>query len=377
MKMLKLMIVDDETAMGTVIQRALKGYVIHMPEINMEIGLDIAYHQTGEQALEAIGCDSPDILLLDNKLPGISGMDILAQLSAGTFDLLTVMITAYATLDNAVTATKRGAFDFLAKPFTPDELKSVVKKAATHLLLQRQALRLSEEKRKVRFEFISVLAHELKAPLAAVEQYLSILEELEDKADRKRLLDRSTLRIQGMRKLILDLLDLTRVESGQRKRNLERLDLVHIIDDAMALMKPAADEKDVGMHFHGADRACLMGDRWELETMIANLLSNAVKYNKDHGRVDIDLTVHEKAEFRIGFRDTGLGISPEDARGLFREFSRIRNEAGEGIPGSGLGLSIVKKIASLYQGDIELESTPGRGSTFTLVLFGQQRIEKI
>ena len=90
---------------------------------------------------------------------------------------LTVMITAYATLETAIDATKRGAHDFLPKPFTPDELRVAIRRVVKHLVVQRQAKRLAEEKRQVRFQFISVLGHELKAPLAAIEGYLQILKD--------------------------------------------------------------------------------------------------------------------------------------------------------------------------------------------------------
>ena len=91
-------------------------------------------------------------------------------------DMLTIMITAYASIETAVSATKRGAYDFLAKPFTPDELKSTIRKAAARLILAKQARKLAEEKQQVRFEFIRVLGHELKAPLNAVAGYLDLIQ---------------------------------------------------------------------------------------------------------------------------------------------------------------------------------------------------------
>jgi len=367
MQKLNLLIVDDEMGMGLAVQRALRDFTVRLPEMDMEIGFEVTHTQTGEQALDMIHQAPPDILLLDHKLPGISGLEILSQLSVSHSDLLTVMITAYASLENAVLATKRGAFDFLAKPFTPEELKSVVYKTAKHLLLQRQARQLSQEKRKVRFEFISILAHELKAPLAAVEQYLALLKGMLDTEQEKQILTRTTLRIQGMRKLILDLLDLTRIESGQRTRNFETLDVGRIVADSVELMRPMAQEKGVVVEVHGQENVVVSADRWEMETMISNLLSNAIKYNHDNGRVDI-IIVSDQGETRVGFKDTGVGIAPEAAQNLFREFSRIRNEATDHIQGSGLGLSIVKKIAALYKGDIELASEEGKGSVFTLVL---------
>ena len=110
-------------------------------------------------------------------MPGISGLDVLDRLAGMQTDMLTIMITAYASIETAVTATKRGAYDFLAKPFTPDELKSTIRKAAARLILAKQARKLAEEKRQVRFEFIRVLGHELKAPLNAVAGYLELIQE--------------------------------------------------------------------------------------------------------------------------------------------------------------------------------------------------------
>ena len=367
MQRLKLLIVDDEPGMGLAITRALQAYTVHLPDMDLNVSFDLSHALTGEEALEMIHASPPDILLLDHKLPGISGLDILARLSPDS-DLLTVMITAYASLENAILATKRGAFDFLAKPFTPDELKSVVYKTTQHLLLQRQARQLKEEKRKVRFEFISVLAHELKSPLAAVEQYLDVLFDMLPDKDEKKIVGRCTMRIQGMRKLILDLLDLTHIESGQRHRQVESLDLDRLLSEVVEAMETMAREKEVKVTRSGEKLSSpFFGDRWEVETMLSNLLSNAIKYNKPDGRVEITMT-EETTGVKIAFKDTGPGIAPEKIPTLFKEFSRIRNADTEGIQGSGLGLSIIKKIACLYQGDIKVASEPGRGSTFTLLI---------
>ena len=102
-------------------------------------------------------------------------MDVLDAMSSQGREVLTIMITAYATFETAVKATKLGAYDFLAKPFTPEELRYALRKATSQLILSKQARKLAEEKREIRFNFISVLAHELKAPLNAVEGYLNIL----------------------------------------------------------------------------------------------------------------------------------------------------------------------------------------------------------
>ena len=140
-------------------------------------------------------------------------MEVLDELTRRSRDVLTIVITAYATFDTAVKAMKLGAYDFLAKPFAPDELRYALRKTTDHLILSRQARRLAEEKRQVRYDFISVLAHELKTPLNAVEGYLNILR-LAEHDENLRMIERSIARVGGMKRLIGDLLDLTRIESG-------------------------------------------------------------------------------------------------------------------------------------------------------------------
>lgn len=370
MEMLHLLVVDDEPALGAAVARVLKNYTIHVPEVDLTVGYDITCVETGEKALEILDDSAPDLLLLDHKLPGISGLDILAHMSDPSLDMLTIMITAYATLENAVAATRRGAYDFLAKPFTPEELKATVYRATKHLLLCRQSEKLAREKRRIRFEFISVLAHELKAPLAAIQQYLDIVRTADPAVDAgliRQLADRSLERVKGMRKLILDLLDITRLESGQKPREMGWVDLVKTAEVAVENMTGPARERGITMEIHSDGPICVFADPWEMETIVNNLVSNAVKYNFDNGRVFVTLSATQDS-VSIQVSDTGIGIAPQDVDRLFKEFVRIRTPHTDRIAGSGLGLSIIKKIATLYNGDITLESTPGSGSRFTVTL---------
>jgi signal transduction histidine kinase len=345
------------------VKRALRDFTVRLREINGDVHFEVAEAATGEQALESIASQAPDILLLDHKLPGMSGLDVLGKLADGEQDVLTVMITAYASLDTAVAATKRGAYDFLAKPFTPDELKGAVRKAAKHLLLQREARRLAQEKRQVRFQFLSVLAHELKAPIGAIEGYLRIVLHRQagsDQATYDQMLDRSLFRLTAMRKLIQDLLDLTRIESGQMKRELVELDVAAVAAEVV--------ESFAGVTVSLAGSGAVMtADRQELEIILNNLISNAIKYNRPDGRVDVQIG-QSAAAVTLAVADTGIGMSAEEIGKLFTEFGRIRNDKTRRIVGSGLGLSIVKKLAALYDGDVAATSQADVGTTFTVTL---------
>jgi len=367
---LRILVVDDELGMRLGVERALRNFAVQLIDVNGEVSFEVESVDCGEIALEKIKAAPPDILLLDHKLPGISGLDVLHELAVARSEVLTIMITAYASLDTAITATKRGAFDFLAKPFTPEEVKAAVRKAAKHLMLQRQARRLAEEKRQVRFQFISVLGHELKAPLAAIEGYLNIVKDQiagGDPAAYRQPIERSLVRLYGMRKLILDLLDLTRIESGNRKRDLQELDVSEVAKSCIETVMPDANAKKITVAFQAPGSVRMIADRGELEIILNNLVSNAVKYNREGGRVTVTLTARND-QVSIAVADTGIGLTREEADQLFREFVRIKNEHTRNILGSGLGLSIVKKIAALYGGDVAIESQADIGSTFTVLL---------
>jgi two-component system, sensor histidine kinase and response regulator len=367
---LRVLVVDDEAGMRHAVTRALRPFKVHLPAVEGEVNFEVEQASSGEEALALVAARPFDLLLLDHKMGGMSGIDVLDALSKQDRDLLVVMVTAFATLETAVRATKSGAYDFLAKPFTPDELRETVRKATSHLIAQRQARKLAAERRRVRFEFISVLGHELKAPLAAIEGYLNILRDHALGAELESYdaaVHRCLVRCEGMRKLIADLLDLTRIESGQRKREIAQVDLREVARQAIETVRPAAQEQQIAIDLQGPEQVCLLADRGELEIILNNLLSNAVKYNHAGGRVDVRLTTDD-GRVTLAVSDTGIGLTPEEAAKLFNDFVRVRNDKTRNILGSGLGLSVVKKLALLYGGDVAVTSTPDVGSTFTVVL---------
>jgi signal transduction histidine kinase len=370
MEQLRILIVDDEAGMRAAVTRALDGFAITIPELEADVTFTVEQAGSGEEALAKIDAAAPDVLLLDHKLPGISGLDVLAALADNPADLLTVMITAYASLETAVVATKRGAYDFLAKPFTPEELRTTVRKTTKHLLLQRQARRLAQEKRQIRFQFISVLVHELKAPLAAIEGYLNLMEDhsLGDAlAAYDGPVNRSKLRVEGMRKLIMDLLDLTRLESGQKQRDLTIVDVGVMARKAIETVAAEAAARAITIDLQAPGDVSLNADPGEIEIVLNNLVTNAVKYNRDGGSVTVTLAADDE-RVTITVADTGIGLAPEESARLFGEFVRIKNDKTRAILGSGLGLSIVKRLAQVYGGDVGLVSEPDVGTTFTVTL---------
>ncbi len=368
---LRVLTVDDEEGMRSAISRSLRNFKTSVAGVDDDIHIVLLEAASAEEAADIIQRESPHIVLLDHKLPGKSGIELLEELSNEIDPPLVVMITAYATIETAVQATKRGAYDFLPKPFTPEELRSTLRKSVEHVVVTIQARRLEAERQQVRFQFISVLAHELKAPLNAVQGYIGVLEDQDTNLfpdDREMVFHRCAIRLKYMRKMIDDLLDLTRIESGQKRRSLRDIDLTEIVKLALETSQPDADEREISITVNTPSKVIFHADADEMEIVFNNLISNAVKYNRDNGTVDVAIEDFD-SHIKIRVTDTGIGMTEEECLHLFEDFVRIKNDKTRSIPGSGLGLSIVKKIAMLYQGSSSVKSTPNVGSTFTVELF--------
>ncbi|MGL1936230.1 MAG: hybrid sensor histidine kinase/response regulator [Fibrobacterales bacterium] len=371
---LQVLVCDDEFGMRIGIERSLRNFTLPLKELSSDVGFSITTVASGEEAVEKLKYQPFDILILDHKLPGIQGIEVLHIANELENKPLTIIATAFATIDAAISATKNGAFDFISKPFTPEELRSRITKAAKSIILLRKAKQLEQEKRQVRFQFISVLGHELKAPLAAVEGYLDIMKSRavgEDIASYETMIDRSIIRLTGMRKMILDLLDLTRLESGNKVRTFEDIDMVEQAQGSLDSVALDCRERNINITLHVPDTLPFRADSVEMQIVLNNLVTNSVKYNKDGGTVDLTLTPIDNG-VQIVCKDSGIGMSEKDLKGLFKEFSRVKNEKTKNVLGSGLGLSILQKISDLYNGSIDVTSEEDIGTTFSLTLINAE-----
>ncbi|NLV18805.1 MAG: hybrid sensor histidine kinase/response regulator [Bacteroidetes bacterium] len=367
---LKVLIIDDEPGIRSGVKRILKDFHVTYPFMDEDYVFHIMEASTGEEGIDIIEQNIPDILLLDNKLPGIQGVDVLEIIREKKYDIAVAMITSYASLDVAVRATRDGATDFIPKPFTPQELKSSIENISKQLYLKRITHDMNQEGKKIRYQFLSVLSHELKAPLNALEGYLLMMQEKQagDRIDDYiNHIDRSLQRIQGMRNLIMDLLDFTKIRLERKDEKIQKLNLADVAAAALVTVQPYAIQMEVTVNLDVKKEIIIMADPTDIDIIFNNLTSNAVKYNKVGGKVDIIIDSDDN-EVIMKFADTGIGISEDDRKILFKDFMRVKNEQTRNISGSGLGLSIVKKVVELYFGSITVESKPDKGSIFTIRL---------
>jgi signal transduction histidine kinase len=369
METLSILVVDDEPGIRSGVRRILEGHRVSFPFMDDDYMFEIKEAASGEEAIAILDDSPPEILLLDNRLPGMDGMEVLEIIRQRNLDIMVAMITSYASLEVAARATDDGAWDFIPKPFTPAELKSSIDLITKQYFLKKITRTMKEEGKKIRYQFLSVLSHELKSPLNALEGYLQMIKDRElgpDLQDYEEILDRSLQRVEGMRSLILDLLDFTKIRLERKNEKIEQINLRERAELALSTIRPLAIQRNVSVTFAGED-VYYDADPSDLDIMFNNLLSNAVKYNREGGQVEI--RVQRKGQgAEIVVKDTGIGMNEEEVSQLFKEFVRIKNSRTRGIDGSGLGLSIVGKIAELYGGHIHVKSVPEKGSEFSVIL---------
>ena len=369
MKTLKLLVIDDEPGIRSGISRILRNFTLSFPFLDEDLTFDVIEAATGEEGIERVDSKLPDIVLLDNRLPGIQGVEVLEYINRKQYDCKVAMITSYPSLEVAVKATNDGASDFIPKPFTPEELKSSLSTITKQLFLKRITDKMKKEGKQVRFQFLSVLSHELKSPINAIQGYLELMKDKQlgnDIDDYLEIIERSIARANGMKRLIMDLLDFTKISFEKSEKKIKEVNLTQVANMAIDAIRPMAIQKDVKLILDAKENIIINADPDDIEIIFNNLISNAVKYNRNGGEVHCSIKDFNKS-IELVIRDTGIGMSQEEISKLFNEFVRIKNERTKGISGSGLGLSIIKRILPIYNGEISVESNENEGSKFTIV----------
>jgi len=283
------------------------------------------------------------------------------------------VITGYATIDTAVEAVRTGAYDFLPKPFLPEELRLIVNRGLERHRLAVEAKQHEIEQSMLKRRFVSFISHQLRTPLVAVHQYLDVLKHLDQQDDVHRAkgqewLDRCLIRIDELQNLIGDWLTLAQVEGGTLSKERIKVDLNPVIPGILKTYEETALEKNITLQAQLPDGPLFVwGDRNYLSVVFDNLITNAIKYNRRGGTVTVSGS-QSRGEVVIAVADTGVGI-PEKCRPfLFEEFFRVKDDSAKKTPGTGLGLHISKKIVSEMGGTIEVQSEVGFGSTFSVHL---------
>jgi signal transduction histidine kinase len=216
-----------------------------------------------------------------------------------------------------------------------------------------------------------MVAHEIKAPIAAIQSYLNIIEDGlldHDVAQIKNIASRCSNRSNALLTLVQDLLEITRQETLQERRVMAQIDVRALVSRTVEFHMATAAEHGVTIDLaESGSPQLLLADVNDIERVLTNLLSNAIKYNREGGCVRVRLG-GTPASLRIEVEDTGYGMTTEEVKRIGEEFFRVKNDKTRTITGTGLGLALVKRIVKSYHGTLEVESQPDRGSTFRVIL---------
>jgi signal transduction histidine kinase len=353
----KILIIDDEEVVLDSCTQILAGG-----------DYEILTTQDGTSGLKLVEEFKPDLIYVDLKMPGLSGFDVLEQLSDLDPTVVAIVITGYATISSAIDAMKKGAYDFLPKPFTPDEFRIITQRGLEKRRLILETIALRREKEMLREHFAAIVSHELKAPLTAIQQNLFVLkEDLSEQLADYQLegLERMKTRIDNLMKLIKTWLRVISADIGVIRENFEPTAIASVVSKAIDNVQIHANRKEIEILLAIQDPELLViGHEGTLVEAVTNLLDNAIKYSRTSSQVTVKVEQIEE-DTLISVIDTGVGISKEDLPFIFDDFyaGRFVKEAGRG---SGLGLAITRRIIETHDGTISVTSELGKGSTFTI-----------
>jgi len=471
----RVLVIDDEEGMREAIRRVLE-----------KKGFRARTAADGETALAMLAAEPFDIALVDLKLPGVDGFQVTEHISRTLGNrTVTVIVSALATVEAAVEVTRHGAFDFLVKPFTPDDLMEVMERASKQWrLLRDRETYLSEassertlshqminsmregvvvlnimgkpalmnpraefflgrkwndgltmadlfggtpvmdaasavlanpekgdsrmvhvpqggmmlqvgvtplqlngdiggavviltdvteawEAEQDKNRFVSMVAHELKSPLAAILNFINVILAGTYEGEPEKVeeaLRRCKIRGEALLELIQDLLEINRRDAGKQEKSIEELDLRKVLAEQLDFHRGQAERRGISVVFDAAGPPCpVQADRGDLDRIFVNLISNGIKYNREGGRLEIGIS-ETPSGWEVKVADTGFGMTPVEMKSLFEEFYRVKNARTSGIAGTGLGLATVKRVLAGYNGRIDVRSVPEEGTVFTVTL---------
>ena len=322
----------------------------------------------GAEGLELAQAHRPDCVVLDVRIPGLSGFEVLQRLNADprTREIPVIMLTAVEdTLEGMDRALSGGAVDFLAKPVSAARVSVRVRGA-----IERR--RLLQQVQELRSNFTSMLVHDLRAPITIISAYVDMLIEGEAgpvSQDQRRLFGRIQDSCGRMERLIAEVLELSKLEAGKLVLERRPIDLARFAGDMVERLAVNARGKSIrlGLRPSGDGPFFVEADETRLDQILMNLIGNALKFTPRDGSVDVDVS-RAGNEVEVAVSDSGPGIAAADLPLLFERFSRTSSARAAQAPGTGLGLVISRELVEAHGGRIWAESAPERGARFVFRL---------
>lgn len=344
----KILIIDDEEI---VLKSCLR--------IFKKDNFDIETAVSGEEGLAKIEKGHFDIVITDLKMPGIGGMEVVKNVRANNPEITVIIFTGFASVETAREALKLGVFDYIPKPFTPDELRDVISNA----IESRQDISHGKM-----LDLMAIVSHELKSPVASVHTtadtlYRGYFGKLEP--NHQKIIESIIRNCQYLEDIIRSYIDLSKMEIDDIESFKKEIDLIKdVIQPVLEIPEYNNNVNNMKIISEFKLIPPIQGDPNLLKIVVTNLLNNAIKYGKPDTAIKIDL--YKKSHgILFSIFNEGMGISKDDIENkLFKKFSRIKQKGAGGIKGTGLGLYISRKIIEKHNGKLWVESDSGKWVKF-------------
>jgi len=364
-----ILIVDDRPENLISLQKVLQAH-------NFEV--DTA--PSGEEALKKVLKNNYVLIILDVQMPDMDGFEVAEAISgfSKAKDTAIIFLSAVNTELRFITkGYESGGLDYITKPV---DINILLLKIKTFYRIYEQNRKLSEIQEKLleeiefrkqaehkKDEFISIASHELKTPLTSVKGYMQLLQRSLNKDDKtiaQNHLDKASIQLEKLNELIVDLLDISKIESGKLKFNMKLFCADNMVNNAIEMMQ----QSNPGFTINklGKTDEMIYGDEMRLEQVVINFISNAIKYAPGTNQVNVTVNIKD-GKLYLAVKDFGIGIPKEQQHKIFDKFYRVEENSNR-FNGLGIGLYICSEIINRHGGKVGVNSVLDEGSEFYFII---------
>ncbi|MBT8484561.1 MAG: hybrid sensor histidine kinase/response regulator [Phycisphaerales bacterium] len=372
---MKVLICDDEAVSRRMLESVLPIW-----------GFEPTTTESAKEAWEALlQPDAPRLAIIDWVMPELSGLELVRRLRSQRRPhyVYVIVLTGRHSRDELVEGLSAGADDYVVKPFHPSELRGRLHAARraleAHRKLETLAVELSRKNLKLgeltntAHRFVDNVSHEFRTPLTVIKEFTSIIDDGLGgpvSEQQREYLGSITNAVHDLTQMVDDLLDSSKLKSGTLRVDRRSQPLASILDTARPMVAAKGRTKNVQVEerFDVDPDMLVFADREKAARVIVNLGVNAVKFSPAESTVEIWARTTEGGDVEIGVTDRGPGLTPDDRKVIFDRFQQLGVDCGTSTKGFGLGLNIARELAWLNLGRIDVDSTPGEGSTFSFTL---------
>ncbi len=369
-----ILVVDDEEVIRNICLRSLdkKGYNVGLAE-------------NGINALDRIREGIYEIVFTDIKMPMMDGMELLETIKRDFPHLEVVVMTAFATIESAIDAMKKGAYDFILKPIKPDQIRVVADKCIEKVQLgkENKALRLANQKlvdlQEMKDKFMAITSHELRTPVSHLKGYLGIINDEYfqqlSASEKDQCMQIILNAANDLEEIVTKMHNLSQSENGKLNLKAEPVEINGLINQIVQDYKLITMKRKQLLEFKSAaDDLSVYVDQSQIKSVLHDLLQNAIKFTLDGGKIQV--TTEVEGEYCvISVRDNGIGIDPAEQGKIFEKFFEIQNSNYHSSSkdkfmggGLGIGLTSVRAIVEAHGGGVKVKSEKGKGSEFLVYL---------